>query len=289
MVNYVQRLFIVIVSNAGGQGKTTLARLLKSLLEMAGQPVQILDGDAGNAAISMIDPSAARLGWGVQSTVNAQIVEAYRDQNVILDLGANTMASAREIVDMLPQLIADFEAAGHNTLAVFPVTPNKLGAAGALERLTQLFPAQNKLVVLNDVDGSGAFEPLDLPLPMARLDQLAPGFMGYIDTLPARSFGEAVTSPASDHKIAARHIAQWMLGLAKDLPFQDVFGSAVKQLGQIPEPDKIRHRIDTVSSTSDARLSEYANRAPILDLLDKHGWDLVRVRDAIDEILGKQA
>ena len=289
MINYVQRLLIIIVSNAGGQGKTTLARLLKALLEMSGHPVQILDGDAGNAAISMIDPNAARLGWGVQSTVNAEIVEAFRDRNVILDLGANTMASAREIVDMLPQLIADFEAAGHKTLAVFPVTPNKAGAAGALERLTQLFPAQNKLLVLNNVDGSGNFEPLDLPLPIARLGQLAPGFMGYVDTLPGKSFSEAVISPADDRQIAGQHIARWMQGFAKDLPFQDVFGPAVKQLGQIPEPAKIRHKIDTVSSTTDARLSEFARRAPILDLLDQHDWDLLRVRSAIDELLGTQA
>lgn len=289
MVNYVQRLLIVIVSNAGGQGKTTLARLLKSLLEMAGQPVQILDGDAGNAAISVIDPTAARIGWGVQSTVNAQIVEAFKDGHVIFDLGANTMASAREIVDMLPQLIADFEAEGHNTLAVFPVTPNKAGAAGALERLTQLFPAQNKLVVLNDVDGSGNFEPLDLPLPTAKLGHLAPGFMGYVDTLPGRSFGGAAMSPASDHQIAAQHIARWMRSFGKDLPFQTVFGSAIKQIGQIPEPDKIRFTVERVSSTSDAQLLENARKTTILDLLDKHGWDLVRFRDAIDEILGNQA
>ena len=286
MVNYVQRLFIIIVSNEGGQGTTTLARLFKALLEMSGRPVQILDGDAGNAAISVIDPSAARLGWGVQSTVNAEIVQTFKDSDVILDLGANTMASAREIVDMLPELIAAFEAAGHHTLAVFPVTPNKAGAAGALERLTQLFPAQNKLVVLNDADGSGNFEPLDLPLPIARLAQLAPGFMAYVDTLPARSFNKAVTSPAADHQIAAQHIARWMRDFGKDLPFKSVFGPAVKQLGKIPEPDKIRHRIDTVSLTGDARLSELARRATILDLLDQHDWDLVRFRDAIADLTG---
>jgi len=256
---------------------------------MGGRPVQILDGDAGNAEISVIDGTAARLGWGVQSTVNAEIVQAFKDRDVILDLGANTMASAREIVDMLPQLIAEFEAAGHKTLAVFPVTPNKAGAAGALERLTQLFPAQNKLVVLNNADGSGNFEPLDLPLPIARLAQLAPGFMGYVDTLPEGSFEKAVMWPAADHKISAQHIACWMRDFSKDLPFQAEFGPAVEQLDQIPYPDRIRHRIDTVSATTDARLREFAQRAPILDLLDQHGWDLQRIWQAIGNLLGKHA
>lgn len=289
MVNYVQRLFIIIVSNAGGQGKTTLARLLKALLEMAGHPVQILDGDAGNAAISMIDPTAARLGWGVQSAVNAEIVEAFRDRNVILDLGANTMASAREIVDMLPELIAAFEAAGHKTLAVFPITPNKAGAAGALERLTQLFPAQNKLVVMNNADGSGNFEPLDLPLPIARLGYLEPGFIASVDALAKGSFSEAVMSPAADRQIATQHLARWMKGLAEDLPFKDVFGPAVAALGQFRVPDKIRHRVDTVSATTDERLRELTRRAPILDLLDQHSWDLSRLWKAIGKLIGKQA
>lgn len=289
MVNYVQRILIIVVSNAGGQGKTTLSRLLKALFEIAGQPVQILDGDAGNAAISIIDPTSARLGWGVQSTVSAEIVQAFRDKNVILDLGANTMASAREIVDMLPQLIADFEAAGHKTLAVFPITPNKPGAAGAIEKLTQLFPAQNKLVVMNDADGSGNFEPLDLPLPIARLGYLQPGFIASVDALSAGSFSQAVISPADDRQIAAQHLARWMTGFAKDLPFQDVFGPAVTTLGKFPEPGKIRHRIDTVSATSDARLRELTRRTPILDLLDQHGWDLLLVWKAIGNLIGKQA
>lgn len=289
MVNYVQRLFIIIVSNAGGQGKTTLARLFKALLEMGGRPVQILDGDAGNAAISVVDPTAARIGWGVQSTVNAEIVQAFKDRDVILDLGANTMASAREIVDMLPELIAAFEAAGHKTLAVFPITPNKAGAAGALERLTQLFPAQNKLVVMNNADGSGNFDPLDLPLPIARLGYLEPGFIASVDALASGSFSEAVKSPADDRQIAAQHLARWMKGLAKDLPFQDVFGPAVTALGKFPEPSKIRHRVDTVSAATDSRLRELARRAPILDLLDQHGWGLHRVWKAIGNLIGKQA
>ena len=144
-------LIIIISSNAGGQGKTTIARVIKALLEMAGtRPVQILDADAGNAAASMLDARAERLGWGVRATVSPQILKAYNGRHVILDLGANTMASAREIVDMLPEMLSLFEGANYRSLAIYPVTPNKPGAAEALEKLTDFLPAQEKLVVLND-------------------------------------------------------------------------------------------------------------------------------------------
>jgi len=151
----IQRLlFIIIVSNAGGQGKTTLGRIIKALLAMAGHQVQIIDGDAGNAAASVVDASAKGLGWGAQTILSPTIVEACTGKHVILDLGANAMASAREIVDMVPALTAAFEAAGYESLAIFPLSSNKAGAAGSIKNLAQLLPAQNKLLVLNDADGS---------------------------------------------------------------------------------------------------------------------------------------
>lgn len=278
-------LFIIILSNAGGQGKTTIARVIKALLEIAGTaPVQILDADAGNAAASMIDPSAQRIGWGVQATVSPQIVEAYSGQHVILDLGANTMASAREIVDMLPELGAAFESAGYSTLAVYPVTPNKPGATGALEKLTQSLPVQEKLLVLNDVDGTGNFEQFELPLPIAKLGQLESGFMAYVNASESGSFSQAVLAPAEDHTILAQHLAHWMREFGQDLPFQTAFRPALNRLETLPKPHRLSFKVKRASRANDTELSEFAQKTRVLDLIQEYGWDSSGLRKAADAL-----
>ncbi|WP_137680566.1 hypothetical protein [Aurantiacibacter suaedae] len=278
-------LFIIILSNAGGQGKTTIARIIKALLETSGHhPVQILDADAGNAAASILDPNSERLGWGVQATVGPQIVEAYSGRHVILDLGANTMASAREIADMLPELTTLFEKVGYSSLAIYPVTPNKPGALGALEKLMLQLPAQEKMLVLNNADGTGNFEQPLPTLPTARLGALKPGFMDYVNALDSRSFSEAVFSPAPDRTIAAQHIAEWMRNFARDLPLQDAFLPALNRLGEIPKPTPIRFQVPKASDTSNVKLVELAHRSAILKLLDAHGWDKVGLGRAADEL-----
>lgn len=277
-------LFIIIVSNAGGQGKTTLARLLKALFEINGEPVQLLDADAGNSAAMIVDPTSAKVGWGVQSIVNPDIVRAYRGKHVILDLGANTMASAREIADAIPDLIREFENAGYHSLALLPVTPNKPGAADAVVKLGRQLPAENKWLVLNDSDGTGNFEKGEFPFPIAKLENLMPGLVAYVNDTSSRSFGDAAISPSNDRQIAARHIAKWMGDFAKQLPFQEIFGRSTRVLDQIPSPTKTIFRVMKPESTTDTMMTINERRSLITAGLNKYGWHASGLRQVAQQI-----
>lgn len=62
MSGIIPLIFAVIVSNAGGEGKTMLAQLLQALWILAGEHVELLDGDQGNMAAKVADRNARVVG-----------------------------------------------------------------------------------------------------------------------------------------------------------------------------------------------------------------------------------
>jgi len=157
MSNLTTLLFIIIVSNAGGEGKTLLAQLIQALLQLAGEPVIMLDGDAGNKAAWVADDNAKVVGWGVDAIKATDILAATQGSHVILDLGANSLASAREIVDLVPALRKTYAGAGYRTIAFLPVSTNKLGAVAAIKALAPKIAGFEKVFVKVNRDGSRAF------------------------------------------------------------------------------------------------------------------------------------
>lgn len=277
-------LFIICLSNAGGQGKTTMARLIKALLELAGNSPVLLDGDQGNAAASSYDPEAEKLGWGVQPSDVPEILQAYQGRHVILDIGANTLASKREIVDTIQTLILAFSEAGYHCLGLLPVSPNKRGAVENLIAVANRLPAMEKVIVQNDLDGSGNFEEYSHQYPCAQLQLLDPGFMDYVNSSNTRSFCEAVINPGADRKLAAEYIGRWMRDFAVQLPRREVFEAAITALSAIPSPKKNRFRIKQASDTSDVKLIAYQKKTDVIGLLDKYGWNTDGLRRSAEHL-----
>lgn len=176
MSNLTTLLFIVIVSNAGGEGKTLLAQLTQALLQLADEPVIMLDGDAGNQAARVADDNAKVVGWGVDAIKARDILAATRDAHVIFDLGANSLASAREIAELLPALRAAYAEAGYRTVAFLPVSTNKLGAVEAIKTLAPKIEGFEKLFVKVNRDGSRAFGGTLEGDDVVAVGHLRPGF-----------------------------------------------------------------------------------------------------------------
>ncbi|MEL7737484.1 hypothetical protein AAG614_03810 [Citromicrobium bathyomarinum] len=284
MTSIRQLLFIVIVTNAGGQGKTTLARVIKTLLELAEEPVQLLDSDAGNAAAKVIDASAKKIGWGVDTIVAPEIVADCEGQHVVLDLGANALASAREIALLLPELCKLFAAAGYRNIAFLPVTPNKPGATEAVLHLADQLPAMDKIFVRNDIDNSGQFEVLPANVNVVDLEHLAPGIMAYVNE-GGLTFREAIQSPASDREKAARMIAKWLRNFASATARYGCFLKSGMRLQAFPAPDgHVSFSIKTAAMATDRALANNQQKSRVLALLNAHGWDAQGLRKAADEL-----
>lgn len=279
-----QLIFILIVTNAGGQGKTTLARVLKTLFGLVGQPVQLLDSDAGNAAAKVIDASAKKIGWGVDTLVAPEIVTACAGQHVILDLGANALASAREIAALTPELAKRFEAAGYRNVAFLPVTPNKPGATEAVLHLAEKLPPMQRILVRNDIDGSGQFEAIATSDPVVDLKHLPPGYMSYVNE-GGLTFLDAVQRPTPDRTEAGRIIAEWLRDFAKQTQKHGLFVVPAAKLELHPRPRGIgRFAVKTAAAATDESLFRNHRKTRVIELLDQHGWSPDGLRTVADEI-----
>lgn len=281
-------IFLVIVSNAGGEGKTLLARLMKALWLLQGQSVHLFDGDPGNRAAKVGDDSAGTLSWGVQAMRADDIVVATAGQHVILDLGANTLASAREIVDLLPALQTSYAAAGYRTVAFMPVSTNKTGAVGAIEALAPNLHGFDKLFVQVNRDGSGTYDADLASADVIAVGHLAPGFQTYIRKV-AGSFADAVTAPGSGYELAGAYIAEWMQTFAAQAPVHSLVGKVPALTARKPVPGVLRFGVAQLSDTSNAALTVNVRNSRILNAISKAGWTaegLRKVAASIDaEIL----
>lgn len=274
MNGIIQLIFVVIVSNAGGEGKTMLAQLLHALWTLAGEPVELLDGDEGNMAAKVADQNARPLGWGVKAIRAPEIFAALKGGHVILDLGANSLASHREIVGLLPALRQLFAEAGYRTVALMPVSTNKLGAVEAIVELEPKIDGFETMFVRVNRDGSNIFDPGLEGRHSVDVGHLRPGFQNFVRG-PGGSIARAVSDPPADHGIAAAHVADWMRRFAVQPPIVDLIGDGpMLKLDEVrPErPASLRFQVMTLADTTDRALTENQRRSRILTAIDRCGW-----------------
>jgi hypothetical protein len=272
MSNLTTPLFIVIVSNAGGEGKTLLAQLIQALLQLAGEPVIMLDGDAGNQAAKVADDNAKVVGWGVDAIKARDILAATSDAHVILDLGANSLASAREIVDLLPALRSIYAEAGYRTIAFLPVSTNKLGAVEAIKALAPKIEGFEKLFVKVNRDNSSAFAGELEGTDVVAVGHLRPGFQAYIRQ-PGQTMAKAVAHAPPGFGLAAIQVAEWMRGFAVQPPVLNLLGPIPAILNRHARPVEVPgFPVNVIAHTADAALAENIRRTRIMQAIGKAGF-----------------
>ena len=280
MDNLLQYIFAVVVTNAGGEGKTMLSLLLRALWSLAREPNGLLDADAGNysASVQQIGTASAEttktLGWSIQSSKASAIVADHAYQHVVMDTGANMMASHREIVDLLPELQRQFASRGYRTIAFMPVSTNKEGAVGAVNDLESKLAGFEKVFVRVNRDGSGHYEEgLDSSRSID-LGHLSPGFQNYVRKV-ARGYLPAVTTPPAGYKLAADHVADWMKRFLTQPLVAEILGPrpllALGALKRQP-PTRFRFGVMTLAQVTDAALEQNAYRSKAMDVLDRGKW-----------------
>lgn len=272
MSNLTTRLFIVIVSNAGGEGKTLLAQLIQALLHLAGERVTMFDGDAGNQATKVADDKAKIIGWGVGAIKARDILAATNQGHAIFDLGANSLASQREIVDLLPALCTAYAEAGYRTVACLPVSTNKLGAVEALKTLASKIEGFEKLFVKVNRDGSRAFSGTLEGTDVVEVGHLRPGFQAYIRQ-PGQTMATAVAHPPAGFGLAAIQVAEWMRKFAVQPPVLDLLGPVPAILNRHDRPVEMPgFPVNVIEQTSDTALAENLRHTRIMTAIGNAGF-----------------
>lgn len=274
-MNPIQQLiFALIATNAGGEGKTTLALLLKALWGMARHPSEILDGDNGNRAALKADNTVGAVGWGAGPDCAPDMFQSHKGKNAIFDLGANALASKREIADLVPELGDVFAEGDYRCVAIMPLSTNKMGAGGALLALGESLTQFEKIYVRVNRDLSNCYDPDFKPASYVDLGHLAPGFQQYIRDLGG-SMAQAVLEPPPGYRNAASYVAHWMLDFVTQPAIAELFGPRPAEviLNAYPEaPPTIRFQVLHLSEITDEALVENARQSKILDAIDRKGW-----------------
>lgn len=278
----VRAIFSVMMTNAGGEGKTTLALVKIALCCLEKEAVRVLDADIGNWSMRQHVDTAKVLGWGVKTIKAEEIADDARGAHQVLDLGANALASATEMTAMVPALQSEFAARGYLTIAFFPVSTNKIGATGAAAELARNMDGFTKIFVKVDRDGSTAFDAEIEEPNVIQLDHLQTGFQQYFKG-PGGGLVNAILDPPDGYREASRHVAQWLRSFAAQEPIATLFPEALRVLTGIPQPaGRLRFTVPNLDDVTDENLTKLAQRSEIFELLDRHGWTGAGLRKAAD-------
>ena len=282
-MNIFQLIFLLVATNAGGEGKTMIALVMEALWKLLNQPVELLDGDVGNHALKSTREDARTVGWGAKEAVIPQMLHLTQGCHSILDLGANTLASAREVVDLIPALELAYVQRGYRSIAFLPVSTNKAGAVGAIKDLESNILNFEKFFVEVDRDGSGNFDgELNRPNVIA-LGHLEPGFISAIRQ-HSSCIASFIMSPPREYELAARHVADWLRRFAIQPIVCEVLGGVPSVLTSYPAPDEYRFAVKRASQATNDALLENARCSRILDAIGTTGWNATGLRNVAMQI-----
>lgn len=274
--------FFTSMSNAGGEGKTLLTLVLIALCCLQEEDVRVLDADIGNWSIRQQVAKGKVLGWGVQTIKADDIADDAEGAHMVLDLGANALASATEMTAMVPALQSAFAERGYVTIAFIPVSTNKVGAVGAAIKLADNMKGFTKIFVKVNRDGSDAYDAELSKQQSIELGHLPTGFQQYFRG-PGGGLVNAILDPPDGFLEASRHLAQWLRKFAAQEQIRAIFPGALRVLEGIPGPTgENRYLVRTLSDATDANLASFCLRSKILTLIDQHGWSSQGLREVAD-------
>lgn len=226
LVQATQLILALVLTNAGGEGKSTWAEILAALARLAGLDVIVADVDPGNRGYLNRngDGSALSLDWSPAESGAKTLPDpaSWFDAHLtgrhlaILDTGANMLAAANPINQFIGGLIEAARRKG-TKIVVFGVTsPNKAGSDELIEMMYQRFRRGAEVIVVqNDRDGSKGFNPsiAELGTTIINLPHLEPGLQA-VRLRRCIPLDEVLTSPEVDYERATALIAKNLLPVA---------------------------------------------------------------------------
>ena len=286
-----QLLLLLVLTNAGGEGKTLLSLLLRALLNLSDEAVGVLDADGGNYSAAYRMHSAGdqdgvrTVRWGTDADRAEQIVGDHVGKHMIFDSGANMAAANREIMGLLPELRRQVAALSYRPVVFLPVSTNKAGAVGAIKELAPKIEQFEQVFVRVNRDGSANFEAGLDPKHTIDVGWLQPGLQNYVDH--AGGLVRAVTMAPPGYELAADMVCDWMRNFAEQPLVQQIIGSgpanALEHLGR-SKPAVTRFHLKVLASTTNEEILNNQRRARTMAILDEGKWSAHSLRQAADLI-----
>lgn len=227
----------LIMTNAGGEGKSTWAEILAAYGQLAGLNTIVSDVDPGNRGYlnRSGDDSALSLDWTPRDDADpsapADPVTWYNThlagrQLAILDTGANMLAASNPINKFIGGLIAVARQNGARIIVYCVTSPNKPGSDDLVEMMYHRFRTGAEVVIVqNDRDGSRTFNAslATLGTPIVNLPHIDPGLqlMRQRRRIPLH---DVLMMPEVGYERATAMVAQRLLRAAKQDSIIDVVG-----------------------------------------------------------------
>lgn len=218
--NLSGKRLMIVQAEKGGVGKTTIVDALAAGLQAINTRVLVVDCDDGNSGyLRRSGPEGAiPLPWATGPEAAAEWCERHFKENdiIIIDCGANLLASAQPVTKFLGELILKVADRGGTIAPIAIASTNAPGVDRLVLHMRDTYSAFGKVcLVQNDQDGSGAFPTslATLGLPTARFPYIGPGIMAA-RLLSRRPLLRTLQEPPEDYAIAlgymARHVARFL-------------------------------------------------------------------------------
>lgn len=263
------RLFLLIITDAGGEGKTFITLLFLALFELLGEDELTLDTDPGNRAASSIGGRVKFIDPLADPDESRRRIKEKLGPNtsLLIDAGANMQAASRQFEDMCRDLGHDLRDDFYDVRALRIVSTNKLAAAeSAIRAAKRMDPPFPPVFVFNDRDGSGVIP--DGITPEIKVGHLQPGLVSLVNE--AGGFARVIIDGVPGFQHSADMIASYVWRFADQPKVRSLFGDS--------RIDRLRSMLDRETQNvfpfnlkqprEDAWIEHFARKAEILRYID---------------------
>lgn len=286
------------VSNAGGEGKTTIAIAVEAALDLLGYPVQLICIDQGMGSLAFQRQDAKSLDWNWSDDKADKVFDYLRTRSAVFDFGANTLASGAPVVRLYGKVNDALAGIGFRRVALVPISTNKPGAVGAANDIIRAFAHMECYAVLVDRDGSGKYDEDVAALDALQMPHLDPVMQQFRSDSQKQgiSLADLLRSPPAGWVHAADYLGMWLRAFATQPTMIDILGGDVgvvlDTLGRQDRP-ALRLRGLAVKDLHDdaigdrLRLSAFGSliqKDGLWRVLDMHGLTPAGLRAAADEL-----
>lgn len=260
MTEFLIRTIVFIAVNSGGVGKTLIAEIFDALARLLAIKAQFASYDHGNhALIKSLGEKVIPIKGAPDFARGKKIVaERFTASILVIDCGANSLFGPHAALGMAQGMHKQAQKDGHRFFSLVPAGSGKVGglesAINAHNGMQDL--DMNSRLILNDMNGSGAFGRDEIPAGIAveEIPHLSAGLQA-LRIQQGVSIYDMIVHPEPGYEEAGKHTLAWLLKAADAPIFKDVFGDHLEQLPRVPNgPTSVFYGINTVEDVQNDRL-----------------------------------